>query len=135
MKRVIAAVVLLMPVLVLSGCAGPGTREISGLRTRMAALEDRQDAVEARVTSPQTGVTYVSSPQPAPSPARRIDPAKMTVRDIQTALQRAGYYRGAIDGIAGPLTQRAVTEFQRDKRLKVDGIVGPQTRRALVEYL
>ena len=35
------------------------------------------------------------------------------------------------DGVFGPLTDRAVTLFQRDQGLTDDGIVGPATRRAL----
>ncbi len=132
MKKIIIVAILMGSVMMLStGCAGPGTREISGLRTRIAALESRQDVLEANVAAPRESVTHVSAAPAAP----RVDPASMTVRDIQTALRNAGHYSGAIDGIAGPLTQRAVTDFQRAKRLKVDGIVGPQTRRALVEYL
>ena len=39
----------------------------------------------------------------------------MCIRDrIQVALQRAGYYNGPIDGIFGPLSQRAIDGFQRD---------------------
>lgn len=36
-----------------------------------------------------------------------------------------------VDGIFGPRTQRAVTEFQRSHGLDVDGVVGPQTWQAL----
>ena len=36
------------------------------------------------------------------------------VSRIQVALQRAGYYNGPIDGIFGPLSQRAIDGFQRD---------------------
>lgn len=49
------------------------------------------------------------------------------VRELQTKLQSLGYNVGPIDGIFGPLTERAVRQFQKDNRLKVDGIVGPQT--------
>ena len=50
---------------------------------------------------------------------------------LQVALHARGFYRGQIDGIAGPLTAQAVRDFQRSKRLHVDGLAGPQTRRAL----
>ena len=50
---------------------------------------------------------------------------------LQVALQAKGFYRGAIDGVAGPLTAHGVRAFQRRAGLTVDGIAGPQTRRAL----
>jgi lysozyme family protein len=50
---------------------------------------------------------------------------------LQVALREHGFYRGEIDGIAGPLTAQAVRAFQRKARITVDGIAGPQTRRAL----
>jgi len=53
------------------------------------------------------------------------------VIDIQTRLSRWGYYDGAIDGIFGYRTYRAVRQFQAKNGLKVDGIVGPQTLAAL----
>lgn len=50
---------------------------------------------------------------------------------LQVALRARGLYLSHIDGIAGPLTSRAVREFQRRNGLVVDGVAGPQTRRAL----
>jgi Transglycosylase SLT domain/Putative peptidoglycan binding domain len=50
---------------------------------------------------------------------------------LQVALRSWGHYFGPVDGIAGPMTQRAVRDFQRRKGLVVDGIAGPRTRRAL----
>ena len=50
---------------------------------------------------------------------------------LQVALREKGFYHGAIDGIAGPMTARGVRAFQRNARITVDGIAGPQTRRAL----
>jgi Transglycosylase SLT domain/Putative peptidoglycan binding domain len=50
---------------------------------------------------------------------------------LQVALRAWGHYYGLIDGIAGPMTARAVRSFQRRKGLTVDGIPGPTTRRAL----
>lgn len=53
------------------------------------------------------------------------------VRLAQWKLQQWGYYRGAIDGVYGPRTYRAVRWFQSRNGLRVDGVVGPQTWRAL----
>lgn len=56
-------------------------------------------------------------------------------RDIQTALKKAGFYAGAIDGKIGPRTKKAIEEFQKSKGLVVDGKVGPRTRAELEKYL
>src|SRR5947208_3457033 len=53
------------------------------------------------------------------------------IAGLQVALRAWGLYRGPVDGIAGPMTSRAVRTFQRHHNLQVDGVAGPQTRRAL----
>jgi murein DD-endopeptidase MepM/ murein hydrolase activator NlpD len=50
---------------------------------------------------------------------------------VQLQLRQRGLYRGALDGVRGPATDRAVRAAQRRAGLAVDGVVGPQTRRAL----
>ena len=54
-----------------------------------------------------------------------------TVRQIQTKLKNWGYYSGAVDGIYGSETARAVEYFQRKNGLTADGVAGPATLRAL----
>jgi peptidoglycan hydrolase-like protein with peptidoglycan-binding domain len=49
----------------------------------------------------------------------------------QVALRAHGLYGGAIDGIRGPQTNRAIRAFQRRHELAVDGVVGPRTRAKL----
>lgn len=53
------------------------------------------------------------------------------VRTIQSKLKRWGYYNGAVDGIFGSATTKAVRYFQRSNGLKEDGIVGEKTLAAL----
>lgn len=62
-------------------------------------------------------------------------PYKPTNRDIQIALQNAGFYQGEIDGVIGPKTRRAIREFQAENNLAVDGKVGPKTWTVLKKYL
>ena len=57
------------------------------------------------------------------------------VKDIQTALKKAGFDPGAIDGKTGPRTRQAIKEFQRTKGLVPDGKVGPKTWAELGKYL
>jgi peptidoglycan hydrolase-like protein with peptidoglycan-binding domain len=53
------------------------------------------------------------------------------IAGLQIALRERGLYRGAIDGVQGPKTRRAVLTFQKRRGLTVDGLAGPQTRAAL----
>ena len=54
-----------------------------------------------------------------------------TVRTIQTKLKRWGYYTGAVDGVFGAQTKKAVQYFQRKIGLTADGIVGSATAKAM----
>lgn len=53
------------------------------------------------------------------------------VRKIQQKLKNWGYYSGAVDGIYGTQTQKAVRWFQQKNGLTVDGIAGPKTLAAM----
>lgn len=48
-------------------------------------------------------------------------------KQVQQKLKELGYYTGAVDGIFGTQTVRAIKNFQRDYGLTVDGIVGKNT--------
>jgi murein DD-endopeptidase MepM/ murein hydrolase activator NlpD len=53
------------------------------------------------------------------------------VAALQVALRANGLYKGDVDGLIGPRTDRAVRKLQARAKITVDGIVGPQTRKAL----
>jgi peptidoglycan hydrolase-like protein with peptidoglycan-binding domain len=53
------------------------------------------------------------------------------VRALQQRLHALGQQPGPIDGLYGPLTQAAVKRFQGSAGLAIDGIAGPQTQREL----
>lgn len=54
------------------------------------------------------------------------------VSALQERLKNLGFAPGPIDGDFGPLTERAVRDFQRSRDLTVDGLVGRQTLSKLV---
>lgn len=53
------------------------------------------------------------------------------VKSLQQALKAAGYYKGAIDGVYGDLTELAVRKYQTARKLHVDGIAGSTTVNSL----
>ena len=53
------------------------------------------------------------------------------VSAVQRRLKQWGYYSGAVDGIFGYATERAVKWFQEKNGLTVDGVVGPKTAAAM----
>ena len=56
------------------------------------------------------------------------------ILEIQTALKKAGYDPGPLDGIKGRRTIAAIKAFQRDTGLAVDGVAGVNTMAALASY-
>jgi N-acetylmuramoyl-L-alanine amidase len=50
---------------------------------------------------------------------------------LQSTLGKLGFDCGRVDGIFGPLTARALEDFQRNCGLDVDGVCGPGTAKAL----
>ena len=55
----------------------------------------------------------------------------MTVKQVQNLLAYHDIYKGTIDGLWGPITEKAVRDFQKAFGLEVDGIVGKATEEAL----
>jgi hypothetical protein len=59
-----------------------------------------------------------------------IEPRQMMMR-VQRQLRREGYYRGAIDGLIGPMTRAALARFQYDAGLRVTRRIDGPTLAAL----
>lgn len=61
----------------------------------------------------------------------RHDVDKRDVSKLQTALHKAGYKSGPIDGVYGPITTKAVRGYQADRNMKGNGKLTAETLRAL----
>ena len=54
---------------------------------------------------------------------------KFEVSSLQKYLKKFGYYDDNIDGDYGPITEQAVTDYQKATgNLEIDGIAGPKTK-------
>lgn len=132
----------------LFGASGCGEKqETGGLgpqdETATSTIELTSETISQTAIEPVSGVTMIPATT-TPAVASKSFSTTFTAlpqdsveraRTIQSALKQAGYYGGNVDGKAGPLTQKAIEDFQRAKGLKADGRVGPVTWTELVKYL
>jgi lysozyme len=92
----------------------------------------------AGVKSPPAATAGGPAPvqDPTSSPTRRRTSSNVpdqAVTDIQRLLTDLGFYKGKIDGLFGPGTEKAVKSFQQTHPdLTPDGVVGPATWNQLL---
>jgi len=96
-----------------------------------STIPEVADKTEPVVATPSTGVKAGALLPSAPLTVT----SKPTLSEIQTALMNAGYYTGSVDGKKGPLTKKAIEDFQKANNLEVDGKVGPKTWVLLSAHL
>lgn len=68
---------------------------------------------------------------PPPFITRRRGNSGEAIVKLQQDLAFLGYYKGNNDGDFGPLTEKAVMDFQKAAKIQVDGIFGPITAGAV----
>ncbi len=59
-----------------------------------------------------------------------LEPAQV-IANVQTELQRLGYYRYAVDGQMGPMTRAAIANYQRDNGLAITSAIDEPTLQSL----
>lgn len=139
-ERLFGCVMFSLLILGLAGCSQQQQTELltPSEETGATVVELSSHPTDASqgVSDGTTGASSgISSPTAAVAHFTALpeDPFGRT-KTIQTALKQAGYYTGNIDGKGGPLTQKAIEDFQRAKGLKADGKVGPITWGELAKY-
>jgi peptidoglycan hydrolase-like protein with peptidoglycan-binding domain len=110
---------------------GDGIHPYSGYSKLLSA---GSNIAKSNSTTPKNNTTDNQSPKVSVDtlevPTGRVG---TEIADIQKALLALGYPlpRHGVDGVRGPETSSAVTEFQKDARITVDGDPGPETVGAL----
>ncbi len=123
---------LIIPSILLAGCATCDTKKLDQLESRMTAVEAKCGiAAESQTAAPAASETTINTETATPQIQVPETPSK---KDIQAALKNAGFYQGDLDGKFGPKTKKAVEDFQATNQLKVDGKVGPNTWEKLKNY-
>jgi hypothetical protein len=61
----------------------------------------------------------------------RAEPPDRVIADVQSELQEMGYYQGEVDGLLGPLTRQALTDYQADQGLQVTAVIDEPTLDSL----
>ncbi|MBF0523216.1 MAG: peptidoglycan-binding protein [Candidatus Omnitrophica bacterium] len=155
-RRTFVALVALVVVVSLSGCAttktaGTGTlpldqkvsqmedtltkkdQEIKDLKYQVDDLNFQIQNLKGKsgIQMPSISVNGEGDKGAAGNILRvNVDP-----KDVQKALQAAGYYQGPIDGKIGHQSQKGIKSFQKDHGLTADGIIGQKTWVELKTYL
>lgn len=130
--------------------------QVVALTDEVTNLSDNQKSIEQAVRSSENRTQQASSQTRAliPGPSRTSSGSKtkggsvslnngvyrtpsgfeLPLRQIQAALQNAGYYKGNIDGKLGAVTEDSIRRFQQDNGLETDGVVGRNTWARLKEF-
>lgn len=86
-----------------------------------------QQAIQATTAAPSE-TPAAKKPEVSAEPAAvKMGMRGDAVRSVQKLLADIGFYAGALDGIFGNQTLRAVKDFQEMYSLPVDGVVGKET--------
>lgn len=140
-------IIIILAVILSMNLAGCGKKSpVKGAASEAMSIEElsminseSKEKTDAAVNNPSQVAMPAAKETVAPevnlAPLPPAGPYKPSIKDIQTALKNAGSYTGKVDGKSGPLTKKAVENFQKTNNLKADGKVGPKTWQALSKYL
>ena len=147
-RRLLSGVVLSI---FFAGCASTQpTMSVNHLETKIAHIEQKTDEQNQEISSLRIEIENLTSElasfksqQTIPTPIKksakkkddRIIRVSVSPQKVQSALKKAGYYDGAIDGKIGNNSQKAIKSFQRDHDLEADGLVGQKTWLEMKKYL
>jgi murein L,D-transpeptidase YcbB/YkuD len=133
MKKSVLIILALGLAVALSSC---GKKEKSLAEMQEPVSMEAIGNINAEVPAQPEVISVLPQAPVSPVPAVPATVSKSASnKDIQLALKSAGYYKGAVDGKLGPMTKKAIEDFQKANGLQPDGRVGPKTWAILSTYL
>jgi len=114
-----------------SGCAtqNVAASKDQDLKAKIASLEEQLRAKDEEIRDLQ------NNPTKETSDSSGAVTTKLSGKQIQQALKKAGYYKGTVDGKMGSQTKKSLKKFQHACGLKADGVAGKRTVMELEKYL
>ena len=139
-RRAVVFCCLVVFIVSLSGCCTIRKKtgeEMQGLKNQVSALESQAQSKDEEINNLKEALSKSQEQEETTLRKKVILEVKSrpNVRQIQNALQNAGYNPGAIDGKMGKQTRDAIKAFQKANNLAEDGKVGGKTWSLLKEYL
>lgn len=155
MKRLgfVVLALIVLSTFTISGCSSAQKKlseDVKGIKTKVDTLETRVEGVETKQSEVErlameqaqraeelkaersarasSGKTNVGIKE------KRGRKDKERIKEIQTCLKNAGFYKGEADGVKGRKTRSAIKKFQNANGLTADGVIGKRTWEALSKY-
>lgn len=144
MKKTVFVIILFVLIGLFYGCGKKqqtleGMQQPMSMETLVTMSTTSQAPSEAKVAEAKATSSSILGPASASDvKLGQLPPAgpyKPAANEIQTALKNAGFYTGVIDGKIGPVSKKAIIEFQKANNLVADGKVGPKTWSVLSSHL
>ncbi len=120
----------------LNGCATAHKKDMNqGLKDQVQALETQVQEKDQEIAALRDALSKARGAGMGEAAGMSNTTARRTMKNIQLALQNAGYNPGPIDGRKGKQTVEAIKAFQKANGLSADGKVGKKTWELLGKYL
>ena len=155
MKRLgfVVLALIILSTFTISGCSSAQKKlseDVKGIKTKVDTLETRVEGVETKQSEVERlameqaeRVEELKAERAARAPSgksnvgikeKRSRKDTERVKDIQSCLKNAGFYKGEVDGVKGRKTRSSIKKFQSANGLTADGVVGKRTWEALSKY-
>jgi peptidoglycan hydrolase-like protein with peptidoglycan-binding domain len=134
---------IILSTFTISGCSSAQKKlseDVKGIKTK---VDTKQSEVERLAMEQAQRVEELKAERAARASSGKSNVGikhkgslknKAHIKEIQSCLKNAGFYKGEVDGVKGRKTRGAIRKFQDANGLTADGVVGNRTWEALSKY-